>query len=70
MLIVIIKKASRLASAFKVNAIAPDGAIEGFEDPNKTFFVGVMWHPEFLVNPCETLLWEAFIQAANTHKSH
>lgn len=31
---------------FKVNAISEDNIIEGIEDPNKKFFLGVQWHPE------------------------
>jgi putative glutamine amidotransferase len=31
-----------------VNAVAPDGVIEGLEDPGRRFVLGVQWHPEFL----------------------
>lgn len=30
-----------------VNAIAPDGLIEGIEVPGRRFCLGVQWHPEF-----------------------
>ncbi len=31
---------------FLVNATSEDGIIEGIEDTNKKFFLGVQWHPE------------------------
>jgi putative glutamine amidotransferase len=31
-----------------VNAIAPDGVIEGVESIRHTFVLGVQWHPEVL----------------------
>lgn len=34
----------------KVNCLSEDGIIEGVEDPNKTFFVGVQWHPEMMLD--------------------
>jgi putative glutamine amidotransferase len=30
----------------RVIATAPDGVIEGIEDPSMPLFVGVQWHPE------------------------
>lgn len=56
-----IKQASE---ALKVVARAPDGVIEAFEAPNKRFFIGVMWHPEFVLSEGEHALWQAFISAA------
>ena len=38
------------APGLYVNAIASDGVYEGLEDPGKTFFIGVQWHPEYLKN--------------------
>ncbi len=29
-----------------VTALAPDGTVEGLEDPSRAFCVGVLWHPE------------------------
>lgn len=37
-----------LASGLYPSAIAPDGIVEAVECPNKRFFVGVQWHPEYL----------------------
>jgi putative glutamine amidotransferase len=38
----------KLGRGLKVNAIAPDGVIEGFEDPSLPLFLAVQWHPENL----------------------
>lgn len=41
------KQAIRLpGKGLRVIAIAPDGVIEGVEDPTLPLFVGVQWHPE------------------------
>jgi len=36
----------RLGRNLRITARAPDGVIEGTEDPSLPFFVGVQWHPE------------------------
>lgn len=46
-----------------VNATAPDGVIEGIEDPSRHFCIGVQWHPEYAIDPADTLLFQAFIEA-------
>jgi putative glutamine amidotransferase len=46
-----------------VDAVAPDGVIEGIEDPKKRFCLGVQWHPEFLIGPGDRRIFEAFIAA-------
>lgn len=47
----------------RVNARAPDGVIEGIEDPSRPFCIGVEWHPEFLIDPGDARLLAAFIRA-------
>lgn len=47
-----------------VNARAPDGVIEGVEDPRYAFALGVQWHPEFLIDPADRKLFQAFVAAA------
>lgn len=47
----------------KVNAVAPDGVIEGIEDPARKFCIGVQWHPEFHISPADAKLFQAFIEA-------
>lgn len=37
-----------LGRGLRVNAMSPDGIIEGFEDPSLPFFLAVQWHPENL----------------------
>ncbi len=46
-----------------VNAHAPDGVIEGIEDPARRFCLGVQWHPEFHDDPGDARLLAAFIAA-------
>ena len=36
----------RVAPAFVVSALSPDGVIEAIERPASTFCLGVQWHPE------------------------
>lgn len=47
----------------KVNAHAPDGVIEGIEDPHRRFVLGVQWHPEFLIDPGDRRILQAFLAA-------
>jgi putative glutamine amidotransferase len=47
-----------------VDAVAPDGVIEGIEDPSRKFCIGVQWHPEFHISPADVRLFAAFIDAA------
>lgn len=47
-----------------VNAVAPDGVIEGLEDPRYRFCLGVQWHPEFLIDPGDRRIFDAFVAAA------
>lgn len=47
-----------------VNARAPDGVIEGIEDPDRRFCIGVEWHPEFEISEGDSRILKAFIIAA------
>ena len=47
-----------------VNAIAPDGVVEGIEAPKQKFCLGVQWHPEFEVDPNDVRIFSAFNNAA------
>ncbi|MDT7953325.1 MAG: gamma-glutamyl-gamma-aminobutyrate hydrolase family protein [Acetobacteraceae bacterium] len=47
-----------------VNATAPDGVVEGIEDPRYAFCLGVQWHPEFLIDPADAKIFQAFITAS------
>ncbi len=46
-----------------VDAVAPDGVIEGIEVPGKRFCVGVQWHPEYDISPADAALMKAFVDA-------
>jgi putative glutamine amidotransferase len=48
-----------------VNATAPDGVIEGVEDASRRFCLGLQWHPEFLIDPGDRLVFDAFVAAAS-----
>lgn len=58
---------NRLGKGLVVNARALDGVIEGIELANYPFCLGTQWHPEFLVNAEEGLLFQHFVQAAQTY---
>jgi putative glutamine amidotransferase len=47
-----------------VNAVAPDGVIEGIEGTRYRFCLGVQWHPEFLIDPGDARIFAALIAAA------
>ena len=47
-----------------VNALAPDGVIEGIEHPGYRFALGVQWHPEFKVDSQDIAILRAFVDAA------
>jgi putative glutamine amidotransferase len=46
-----------------VNAMASDGVIEGIEDPNYRFCLGIQWHPEYLISSGDGKIFDAFIAA-------
>ena len=48
----------------RVNAVAPDGVIEGIEVPAQRFCLGVQWHPEYAVSAGDEAIFDAFIAAA------
>jgi len=53
-----------VAGGCTVNAVAPDGVIEGIEAPGRRFCVGVQWHPEFLLSDGDARLFDALVAAA------
>ena len=53
----------KVAEGTIINAVAPDGVIEGIEVPSKRFCIGVQWHPEFLITEADNALYKAFIDA-------
>jgi putative glutamine amidotransferase len=56
----------RLGDGLVVSARAPDGTIEGVEDPSRSFLIGVQWHAETLVHrPYEAALFRHFVEACH-----
>jgi putative glutamine amidotransferase len=54
-----------VAPGFIVSATAPDGVIEGIEDPKAPFCIGVQWHPENFFRTGEFRpLFESFLEAS------
>src|SRR5512134_1679340 len=56
--------ARRAPEGVIVNAVAPDGVIEGIEAPARRFCLGVQWHPEFEISEGDTRIFAAFVHAA------
>ncbi len=46
-----------------VNAVSPDGVIEGIEHPSYRFCLGVQWHPEYHITAVDSALFRAFVDA-------
>ncbi|MGH7031488.1 MAG: gamma-glutamyl-gamma-aminobutyrate hydrolase family protein [Stellaceae bacterium] len=61
----------RLAPGLRVEAVAPDGQIEGVSLPLARFVVGVQWHPEHKVleNPVSAALFSAFGAACHATRA-
>jgi putative glutamine amidotransferase len=54
----------RVGEGLEVSARAPDGTIEGVEDPGRPFLIGVQWHAETLVHRVyEAALFKNFVDA-------
>jgi putative glutamine amidotransferase len=56
-------QAVKTAGRSVVNARAADGVIEGVEDPERRFCLGVQWHPEYFVGPGDRAIFDAFVAA-------
>jgi putative glutamine amidotransferase len=57
-------QAVRAPGRATVNAVAPDGVIEGIEDSAQRFCLGVQWHPEFHIDQGDARIFSALIEAA------
>jgi putative glutamine amidotransferase len=53
-----------VAPGLVIDAVAPDGVIEGIEDPKRRFCLGVQWHPEYLLSEGDRRIFSAFIAAS------
>ena len=52
-----------------VDAVAPDGVIEGIELAGHPFCLGVQWHPEYSVTPDDDKITQACLAAAKAYRS-
>ena len=58
----------RVGEGLRVTALAPDGIVEGLEDPKHPFYVGVQWHPEDMTGEdSASRLFGAFLEAAREY---
>ena len=55
---------------YQITATSPDGLIEALELPEKTFHIGVQWHPErsYSYDTNSKLIIDYFIKEANQYK--
>jgi putative glutamine amidotransferase len=57
-----------VGEGLRETAHAPDGIVEGLEDPRHPFYVGVQWHPEDMKGEeSATSIFGAFVEAARRH---
>ncbi len=56
--------ANKIGEGVVVNAVAPDGVIEGIEAPRYRFCLGVQWHPEYDIDQGDPKIFSAFVAAA------
>jgi putative glutamine amidotransferase len=62
----------RIADGLSVTATAPDGIVEGLEDPQHPFLLAVQWHPEVLEGGAAASsrrLFAAFVAAAREFRA-
>ncbi|MDI9349197.1 MAG: gamma-glutamyl-gamma-aminobutyrate hydrolase family protein [Candidatus Symbiobacter sp.] len=53
-----------------VNAVAPDGVIEGFEVPGRLYCFGIEWHPEFFITDLDRAIFTELIAHAANYRNH
>lgn len=59
---------ARMADGLRASAHAPDGIVEGLEDPNHPFYIGVQWHPEDMSGESSaSTIFGSFVEAARRH---
>jgi putative glutamine amidotransferase len=55
----------KVGDGLEISARSADGVIEGLEQPENIFAIGVQWHPEELEDAASNKLFSAFVQAAD-----
>ena len=59
---------NKIGEGLSVTAHAPDGIVEGLEDPRHPFYVGVQWHPEDMPREeSASKIFRAFVEAARDY---
>jgi putative glutamine amidotransferase len=57
-----------VGAGLRVTAHAPDGIVEGIEDPRHPFYIGVQWHPEDMKGEgSASAIFGSFVEAARRH---
>jgi len=57
-----------VGDGLRVTAHAPDGVVEGLEDPRHPFYLGVQWHPEDMSGEdSAAAIFGAFVEAARKY---
>jgi putative glutamine amidotransferase len=53
----------KVGDGLTVSAVAPDGFVEGIEDLNYPYLLGVQWHPEMMAakDPIQLKLFKDFV---------
>src|SRR3954462_10945396 len=58
----------RVADGLRVTAKAPDGIVEGLEDPSHPFYLVLQWHPEDMPDESSAAaIFGAFVEAARKY---
>jgi putative glutamine amidotransferase len=57
--------AKEVGPGVTVNAVAPDGVIEGIEFAARRFCLGVQWHPEYALSGADEAIFGALVEAAS-----
>lgn len=60
----------RLGHNLRINAIAPDGIIEGIESTEHPFCMGLQWHPEYQIHSFDSRLFQGFVHRAVLYYQH
>ena len=56
----------KLGKDLIVNCSSDDGVIEGIENPNLEFCIGVQWHPEFLIDKKDIEIFKSLIESSKS----
>lgn len=59
----------RVGPGVVIDAVAPDGVVEGIEAPAHRFCLGVQWHPEYRISAADGALFKALVAAAEAARA-